>query len=114
MDFMAGRSHRQLAPYSADPVGARIRHHRQRQGLTQMQLAVKANVNQGYLSSIERGDRTPRPSTLRAIAVALGVPEAVLLGEGDAVERTARATEQTAKHTKRLAESATAGGLRFA
>jgi hypothetical protein len=35
-------------------------------------------------------------------------------GAGDAVERTARATEQTAKHTKRLAESATAGGLRFA
>lgn len=36
------------------------------------------------------------------------------LGAGDAVERTARATEQTAKHTKRIAESATAGGLRFA
>ncbi len=35
------------------------------------------------------------------------------LGAGDAAERTARATEQTAKHTKRLAEAATTGGLRF-
>ena len=34
------------------------------------------------------------------------------LGGGDAVERTARATEETARHTKRLAESA--GRLTFA
>lgn len=31
----------------------------------------------------------------------------------DASERTARATEQTARHTKRLAEAAAVGGLRF-
>ena len=37
------------------------------------------------------------------------------LGTGsDAVERTARATEQTARHTKRLAEAASIGGLTFA
>lgn len=83
MDFMAPRPSRQRAIFAADSAGARIRHHRQRQDLTQVQLARKANVNQGYLSSIERGDRTPRPYTLRAIAVALGVPEAVLLGEGE-------------------------------
>jgi transcriptional regulator with XRE-family HTH domain len=63
--------------------GGRIRRLRLQQGLTQMELASRANVNQGYLSSIERGDRTARPTTLRAIAVALGVPEGVLLGEGD-------------------------------
>lgn len=33
---------------------------------------------------------------------------------GDAMERTARATEQTARHTKRLAEAASIGGLTFA
>lgn len=64
-------------------LGERIRAVRQQQGFTQVQLADRANVNQGYLSSIERGDRVPRPDTLRAIAVALGVPEAVLLGEGE-------------------------------
>lgn len=36
------------------------------------------------------------------------------LGGGDAMERTARATEQTAKHTKRLADAAATGGLTFA
>lgn len=64
-------------------VGERIRRIRREQNLTQSQLADQANVNQGYLSSIERGRRTPRAGTLRAIAVTLGVPEAVLLGEGE-------------------------------
>ena len=64
-------------------LGARLRDHRRRLGLSQSQLAAKAGVNQGYLSSIEKGDRTPRPDTLRAIAVALGVPEGVLLGAGE-------------------------------
>ncbi len=36
------------------------------------------------------------------------------LGAGTAAERTARATEQTAKHTKRIADATTTGGLRFA
>ncbi len=66
-----------------DSVGARIRELRRQRGMTQMELAAQANVNQGYLSSIERGGRTPRPATLRAIAVTLGVPEGVLLGEGE-------------------------------
>ncbi len=65
------------------PLGDRIRTLRRRRGLTQTQLAADARVNQGHLSSIERGDHEPRPGTLRAIAVALGVPEGVLLGEGE-------------------------------
>jgi hypothetical protein len=37
------------------------------------------------------------------------------LEAGDnAAERTAKATEQTAKHTKRLADAAQSGGLTFA
>jgi SOS-response transcriptional repressor LexA len=67
----------------ARSLGERIVSLRRQQSLTQTQLAAKANVNQGYLSSIERGDRVPRPGTVRAVAIALGVPEAVLLGEGE-------------------------------
>jgi len=37
-----------------------------------------------------------------------------LESDGGAAERTARATEQTAKHTKRLADAAQSGGLTFA
>lgn len=82
MDFMAKRARRQRAA-AVDSIGARLRRLRQEQGFTQVQLARRAGVNQGYLSSIEKGDRTPRRDTLRAIAVALGVPEAVLVGRGE-------------------------------
>ncbi len=64
-------------------LGARIRQLRQHQGLTQTQLSSRAKVNQGYLSSIERDERSPRRDMIQAIAVALEVPEGVLLGEGD-------------------------------
>jgi len=78
------RSRRSNAAQPDDrTLGSRIRALRRQQGLTQTQLAANAGVNQGYLSSIEKADRVPRPSTLRAIAVALGVPEGVLLGEGE-------------------------------
>jgi hypothetical protein len=36
------------------------------------------------------------------------------LGAGDAEERTARNTEQIARHTKRLADAAAVGRLSFA
>ncbi|MBN2561734.1 MAG: helix-turn-helix domain-containing protein [Phycisphaerae bacterium] len=80
---MARQSRSNHAQPAGQTLGGRIRAIRRRQGLTQTQLAEKANVNQGYLSSIERDDRTPRHDTVRAIAVALGVPDAVLLGAGD-------------------------------
>ncbi len=66
-----------------DTIGERIRRLRDERGLTQMRLAAEANVNQGYLSSIERNQRVPRRATIQALAIALGVPEAVLVGEGD-------------------------------
>lgn len=64
-------------------VGERIRQLRHRRGWTQMQLSSEANVNQGYLSAIERSHRAPRAGTLKAIAIALDIPEAILLGEGE-------------------------------
>ncbi|GMV97628.1 MAG: helix-turn-helix domain-containing protein [Phycisphaerae bacterium] len=63
-------------------VGGRIRHYRQRLGLNQTELARRAGVNQGFLSEIERGRRKPSPAALKAIAVVLDVPPAVLIGEG--------------------------------
>ncbi|MBI4579793.1 MAG: helix-turn-helix domain-containing protein [Planctomycetes bacterium] len=62
-------------------IGRRIRYYRTQAELTQKQLAGRAGVNQGFLSEIERGKRRPSPSSLRAIAVALDVAPAVLIGE---------------------------------
>lgn len=63
-------------------VGRRIRYYRRLRELKQIELARRANVNQGLLSEIERGRRHPSVSSLKALAVALDVPPAVLIGEG--------------------------------
>lgn len=62
-------------------MGRRIRYYRLQAELTQKQLANRAGVNQGFLSEIERGHRKPSPSSLKAIAVALDLAPAVLIGE---------------------------------
>lgn len=80
---MAAGRQSSIAIARAESFGQRLRRLRRGMGLTQAQLAAQAKVNQGHLSSMERGGHVPRPATLRAIAVALGVPEAVLLGEGE-------------------------------
>ena len=65
--------------YSVPPVflghpGQRIRYYRQMQALKQTDLARRANINQGFLSEIERGRRKPSSVSLKGIAEALGVP----------------------------------------
>lgn len=68
---------------SADSaLGRRVRAARRRLGLTQTELAERAGVKQNSVSEIERGRRRPSRTMLRAIAVALDLPEAVLVGEG--------------------------------
>jgi SOS-response transcriptional repressor LexA len=62
--------------------GARVRARRLALGMSQTELARQANINQGFLSEIERGFRNPSRGTLLALSVALDVPPAVLVGEG--------------------------------
>jgi len=63
-------------------VGQRIRFYRRQHELTQAALARKAGVNQSFLSEIERGLRNPSPTSMKAIAQALDVAPAVLIGPG--------------------------------
>ena len=49
------RASKRKAP---DSPGTRVKRIRREQEMTQADLAKRANVNQGYLSSIERGDRS--------------------------------------------------------
>ncbi|MBM3854744.1 MAG: phage tail tape measure protein, partial [Verrucomicrobia bacterium] len=58
------------------------------------------------------GDLLAKGISVRGTFNAAGVVG--LAAGNDAAERTARATEQTAKHTKRLADAAQSGGLTFA
>lgn len=80
MDMKADRS--TIEQRSGESVGARIRRRRKELGLSQVELADAANMNQGYLSQIETGRANPRRRTIDALAVALNLPQGVLIGGG--------------------------------
>ena len=56
----------------------RVLQRRTELGITQVQLAKLANITQQAVSRLERGEVTPRVSTMRAIALALGTNIEVL------------------------------------
>jgi len=56
-----------------DPVAQRIRDLRFKQALTQVELAALAGLNRNTIVEAEQGHPL-RPSTVRKIALALGVP----------------------------------------
>ncbi len=65
-----------------ESIGARIKRRRKELGITQIGLAAAAGVNQGYISAIERDLARPRRRTIDALAVALNLPQGVLIGSG--------------------------------
>lgn len=54
----------------------RLKAVRKWRGLSQVELAGKAGIGQGYLSDVESGRRSGSPATIDAIALALDVPKA--------------------------------------
>ncbi len=52
---------------------------RQERGLTQIELAKRTKVTQGYIAQLEAGDKTPSLAMLRKLAKALKVPVTELL-----------------------------------
>jgi SOS-response transcriptional repressor LexA len=67
---------------ATESIGARIRRRRKELRLSQVELAAQANLNQGYVSQIERDLAHPRANTVKALAIALDIPDAVLIGSG--------------------------------
>lgn len=60
-------------------LGQRIRSKRESQGLTQYELAERANVDRNYIGMLERGERNPSYLSLQKIAGGLGIPVNQLL-----------------------------------
>ncbi len=71
-----------IARRASETLGQRIQRRRRELGLRQIEVSKLANLNQGYISEIERDRRHPSPRTVRALAIALDVPEGVLVGGG--------------------------------
>jgi transcriptional regulator with XRE-family HTH domain len=57
----------------------RIQELRERRGLTQEQLALKAGISRGYLARLETARHDPTLSTLEKLAKALGVKVSKLI-----------------------------------
>jgi transcriptional regulator with XRE-family HTH domain len=64
-------------------VGALIRHHRERAGLSQAELGDKIGKALETIGRIERGKASPSLETLEAIAIALKVEARDLFGAGE-------------------------------
>ena len=60
-------------------LGAAIRDLRSRKGLSQEELALRAEVDRSYMGRVERGDNNVAVLTLARIAKALGVSLAKLM-----------------------------------
>lgn len=71
-----------------DPIlaafGLRLRRWREAKALTQEQLAEKADLDQTYISGIERGVRNPGIKNVVRLAKALGISTAKLVERVDA------------------------------
>ena len=59
--------------------GENVRHYRLARGMTQEQLGVKARMERGYVSELERGIRNPTIDALGRLADALDVAPPLLL-----------------------------------
>jgi transcriptional regulator with XRE-family HTH domain len=56
-------------------------------GISQMELAARAELSSGYVGEIEMGRKYPAPEVMERIASALGVkPYRLLMGEDDVAE----------------------------
>lgn len=60
-------------------VGRRIKVAREKAGLTQEDLAAKANLSTTHISCIERGVKPPKLDTFVTIANAIGISSDILL-----------------------------------
>jgi transcriptional regulator with XRE-family HTH domain len=65
---------------SPQRIGTVLKRIREDKGLSQLELATRAGVAQGYVSELEAGrKKNPGIVTLRKLAKALGVPVTALL-----------------------------------
>ena len=55
------------------PVARRLAYAREQRGLSRRELASRAGVSFGFVSRVERGDRSPTVETIRLLAAALNV-----------------------------------------
>ena len=61
-------------------LGVNVRKAREQRGWSQEELADRSGIHRTYISGVERGARNPTIEIIAAIAGALDLPVAVLVG----------------------------------
>jgi transcriptional regulator with XRE-family HTH domain len=64
-----------------------VRKHRTAKGMSQELLAEKANVHPIYIGYIERSERNPTLKVAKAVADALGLSLAEIIGEAERIQK---------------------------
>jgi transcriptional regulator with XRE-family HTH domain len=64
-------------------IGKAVKAVRSAQGLTQEDLAAKADLHPTYISDVERGVRNPSWDVIARLAEGMGVPAAAIAAEYD-------------------------------
>ncbi|MGO4539829.1 helix-turn-helix domain-containing protein [Paenibacillus sp. 2TAB19] len=70
-------------------IGENIRSHRRRKGLSQEQLALRAEINASYMGQVERGEKNPTIDVLAKIAAALQTPLEHIVNIDDSLPQAA-------------------------
>lgn len=70
-----------LKPIHRRKLGDKIRHYRKRAGLTQEELAEKADLHHNFIGQVERGNMETSLTSMLKIAKALGVRVRDLVSE---------------------------------
>ena len=81
-------------PHIAALFGEVLLRHRTHAGISQEELALRADVDRTFVSRLERGIRQPTITTLIVIAQALGVHAADLVRETEIALRRAPASRK--------------------
>ncbi|CDQ41470.1 XRE family transcriptional regulator [Virgibacillus sp. CM-4] len=83
-------------------LGKRMRHLRERENLSQLQLAKKLNIPNQSISNYERGFRNPDYETLNKIADFFEVTTDYLLGRSDQPHMTEDEAFEAFRHSEEL------------
>lgn len=73
-----------------ESLAATLRSERERQGVSQTELAARAGLSQPHIGYIERGKRAPTVDSLKRIALALGKTATELVSTAEEAVRGAK------------------------
>ena len=83
-------------------IGENIRLLRKEKGLSQEQLALRADINASYMGQVERGEKNPTIDVLSKIAAALQTPLEEVVNIHDA-KNSAGAEAEESRYAEKIA-----------